>query len=86
MGELRTEKLHFTGHLIDSQERGIIHINFPKALIVAASVLLGSVQAQDAACNRTCLEGVMSDYLNAFATHDPSPLSLAPFLLYTEND
>jgi hypothetical protein len=63
-----------------------MHINVPEAFVVAASVLLRSVQAQDAACNRTCLEGVMSDYLNAFAAHDPSPLSLAPFLLYIEND
>ena len=28
----------------------------------------------------------MSDYLIAFAAHDPSPLNLAPFLLYVEND
>ena len=52
----------------------------------AVLLLLRSVQAQAGACNRTCLEGQMSDYLNALAAHDPSPLPLAPFALYTEND
>jgi len=57
-----------------------------KALAAAVALLLGPVHAQAGACNRTCLEGQMSDYLTALAAHDPSPLPLAPFVLYTEND
>ncbi|PMD29099.1 hypothetical protein L207DRAFT_574504 [Hyaloscypha variabilis F] len=57
-----------------------------KALAAAVALLLGPLHAQAGACNRTCLEGQMSDYLTALAAHDPSPLPLAPFVLYTEND
>jgi hypothetical protein len=63
-----------------------MHLKLQAALAAVAAVLLGSVEAQTADCNRTCLEGAMSDYLTAFAAHDPSPLNLAPFLLYVEND
>lgn len=56
------------------------------ALAAAVSVVASSAQGQAVACNRTCLENQMSDYLTALAAHDPSPLPLAPFALYTEND
>jgi hypothetical protein len=63
-----------------------MHANVRKGFAVVVSALLGFVQAQGDSCNRTCLEGQMSDYLTALAAHDPSPLPLAPFALYTEND
>ncbi len=49
---------------------------------------LGSVYAQAAptSCNRTCLEGFMSDYLNALAAHDPQRLPTTSEVLYGEND
>lgn len=37
-------------------------------------------------CNRACLEGLATAYLNALVAHDPSRLPLAKDVKYTEND
>ncbi|HEY3826709.1 MAG TPA: hypothetical protein VGL82_19250 [Bryobacteraceae bacterium] len=37
-------------------------------------------------CNRTCLEGVLNQYLAALAAHDPKRLPLSADVMYTEND
>ncbi|HTW66708.1 MAG TPA: hypothetical protein VME17_18940 [Bryobacteraceae bacterium] len=47
---------------------------------------LGSAQAQEARCNRTCLEGMISTYITALAAHDPGRLPVAPGVKYAEND
>src|SRR5215831_9844157 len=38
------------------------------------------------ACDRSCLEGVVSEYLNALVAHDPSRLKVTPGVKYAEND
>lgn len=37
-------------------------------------------------CNRTCLEGVVNQYLFALVTHDPGRLPLSEDVTYTENN
>ena len=37
-------------------------------------------------CNRTCLEGVIDQYLAALVAHDPSRLPLSDDVMYTENN
>ena len=57
------------------------------ACTAAWSVLaLGSAQAQSGPCDRTCLEGMISAYLNALAAHEPGLLPTAPGVRYAEND
>jgi hypothetical protein len=60
---------------------------FRIALAAALSVLsLGSAQAQSGQCDRTCLEGMISDYLTALAAHEPGRLPISPGVKYAEND
>lgn len=49
-------------------------------------IALVPAQAQNGACDRTCLEGMISNYLAALSAHDPSRLPLAPNVKYVEND
>ena len=37
-------------------------------------------------CNRTCLEGVVNDYLQALVAHDPARLPLSKDVRYSENE
>lgn len=37
-------------------------------------------------CNRTCLEGIVDQYLAALVAHDPKRLPLSADVMYTEND
>ena len=60
------------------------------ATLVALSGILGvlslsppSVQAQT--CDRACLTGMMTQFINALVAHDPSKLSLAESVRYTED-
>ena len=48
-------------------------------------VLPSAGYAQDAECNRACLEGFVNLYLDALVARDPSRLPLAPGARYTEN-
>ena len=37
-------------------------------------------------CNRACLEGFVTRYLEAMVAHDPAPLPVTAGVLFTEND
>ena len=59
---------------------------FCEVLIIASlSMATATVQAQAAACDRECLRGVMTQYLNAMVANDPAGLPLAPGARFTEN-
>jgi hypothetical protein len=60
-----------------------LQIAFTAALPLLALV---SAQAQNAPCDRACLEGLISNYLTALAAHDPGRLPVAPGVKYVEND
>lgn len=47
---------------------------------------LAPAHAQSGPCDRACLEGVMSNYLDALAADDPGRLKTAPNVIYVEND
>lgn len=56
--------------------------------LLLASAALGTVNAgptQRADCDRTCLNGIVEQYLAALSTHDPSRAPLGPEVRYTEN-
>lgn len=57
---------------------------------VSAAALLSLVgavpdAATQAACDRQCLTGIMTRYLDAVVAHDPSSLPLAPNVRFTED-
>jgi hypothetical protein len=59
-----------------------------QGLAVAFAVLAGallSVPAQAKNCDRACLGGLVTQYLDALVAHDPSKLPLAPSARFTEN-
>jgi hypothetical protein len=63
------------------------------ACCMALAMLAGSFASQAYAagpipvdCNRACLEGLATSYLNALVAHDPSRLPLAKDVKYSEND
>jgi len=45
-----------------------------------------SAQAAKPACDRLCLEGIASKYLDAMVAHDPSKAPLAPNLQYAQDN
>ncbi|KAI1441221.1 hypothetical protein F5Y02DRAFT_400164 [Annulohypoxylon stygium] len=53
--------------------------------VVISILTLGSA-APDERCERACLEGFISDYLNALIAHDSSKLPTTPEVKYVEND
>jgi hypothetical protein len=53
------------------------------ALLVASAATIAS--AEDAACDRHCLESVVERYLDALVRHDPNAVPLAATARYTEN-
>ncbi|KAI1376851.1 hypothetical protein F4677DRAFT_418210 [Hypoxylon crocopeplum] len=57
-----------------------------KALGAALSILALSSGALAQRCERACLEGLITDYLNALVAHDPSTLPTTPNVKYVEND
>jgi len=62
-------------------------VKFRIAFTAAWSIVaLGSAQARNGPCDRTCLEGMMSAYLTALAAHDPGRIPVAPGVKYAEND
>ena len=52
---------------------------------VAAAMMPFGVSAQGATCDRACLTGMMTRYLNAMVAHDPSALPVAPTVKFTED-
>ena len=59
-----------------------------RSITGVAIVLITAVQvaaASEAGCNRDCLAGVMSAYLQALAAHDPAHLPTSRLVKYTEN-
>jgi len=56
------------------------------ALLIASLLLAAAVaRADEAACDRTCLKGLMSQYLSALVAHDPSRLPATRDVKFTEN-
>jgi hypothetical protein len=55
----------------------------PSALLAVLSVWSSSVVAQE--CNRACLSGLMSQFIDALVAGDPSTLPLADAARYTED-
>ncbi|KAI2470350.1 hypothetical protein F4781DRAFT_177494 [Annulohypoxylon bovei var. microspora] len=57
-----------------------------KIIGAALSILALGSAAPVERCERACLEGFVSDYLNALIAHDPSKLPTTPDVKYVEND
>src|SRR5882672_5124261 len=51
--------------------------------VVLAAVTAGAVQAAD--CDRACLKGLITKYVDAMVAHDPSKLPLAANVRFTED-
>jgi hypothetical protein len=62
--------------------RGVISVCKPFLLLLALGAVV-PVFAQD--CDRTCLEGLMNQFLEAQLKHDPAGLPLTANVRYTEN-
>ncbi|KAI2623959.1 hypothetical protein GGS26DRAFT_565293 [Hypomontagnella submonticulosa] len=56
------------------------------AIGAGLSVLALSSVVSAERCERSCLEGIISDYLSALVAHDPSSLPTTPDVKYVEND
>jgi hypothetical protein len=60
------------------------------AFALGASILTGHLAASTGPiplnCNRTCLEGLIDQYLAAVVAHDPKRLPLSEDAIYTENN
>src|SRR5271156_347406 len=59
-----------------------------KTLILVGMALASGLAAQTAksgACDRACLEGLVDQYLDAMAAHDPKLAPLAKNVKFTEN-
>jgi hypothetical protein len=52
-------------------------------MLLLAAMTAGGVQARD--CNRACMTGMITKYLDALAAHDPSRLPLAAKVRFTED-
>jgi len=53
-------------------------------VLVALALSISSVSAQSS-CDRECLKGFITQYLNAMVAHNPKALTLAPNTRFTEN-
>ncbi|HUA01319.1 MAG TPA: hypothetical protein VMB02_13380 [Candidatus Aquilonibacter sp.] len=63
---------------------------FALAIGASPTVARGAAKAAQesvspAPCDRACLNGFVDQYLDALVAHDPSRLTVAPFVKYTEN-
>lgn len=60
------------------------------AFALGAAILTGHLAASTGPiplnCNRTCLEGLIDQYLAAVVAHDPKRLPLSEDVMYTENN
>ncbi|KAI1384778.1 uncharacterized protein F4822DRAFT_433318 [Hypoxylon trugodes] len=57
-----------------------------KAMWATLSILVLGSAAPAERCERSCLEGVLSNYLNALLAHDPSKIPTTPDVKYVENE
>jgi hypothetical protein len=55
------------------------------ALALATAALMASAPASAAGCDRTCLSGLLTRYIDALVAHDPSALPLTPEARFTED-
>jgi hypothetical protein len=56
---------------------------FTLALLLALTVSIPAANAAD--CDRDCLRGVITQYLNAMVAHNPGPLAVSDKVRFTEN-
>ncbi len=56
---------------------------FSAGLVVLTAMATGSAQAAD--CDRACLKGMITKYVDAIVAHDPSRLPLAANVRFTED-
>jgi hypothetical protein len=56
-----------------------------RSLIAAALLLCGTSIAQAAECDRACLRGMITKYVEAMVAHTPQSLPLAPNVRFTED-
>jgi hypothetical protein len=54
-------------------------------ILFACAALAGADDSSNAACDRECLRGFITQYLNAMIAHQPSDLSLADHFRFTED-
>lgn len=54
-------------------------------VILAALTIVPAARAQGAKCDRACLAGIMTRYLDAMVAHDPSSLPVAANVKFTED-
>jgi len=54
-------------------------------LAATAALIPFGISAQGATCDRGCLAGMMTRYLNAMVAHDPAALPVAPNVKFTED-
>jgi len=59
--------------------------NLELLFIYMLAVTLGAATASDAGCNRECLSGFVSKYLDAMLAHDPARLPLSVNVRFTED-
>jgi hypothetical protein len=63
-----------------------IRLSCSLALLIAATLIAASAQAgRQQACDRECLRGLITQYLNAMVAHDPKSLPLATGARFTED-
>jgi len=55
------------------------------ALLVGFAVSAHAIAADQAPCDEACLKSTMDGYLQALQAHDPSRLTVAPRVRFTEN-
>jgi hypothetical protein len=73
---------------IEFQEKNIMQYAIRMILIVASiSLVFGLAEPANAAtsCDRECLRGIMTTYLDAVIAHNPGALPLAKNMRFTEN-
>src|SRR5687767_8716416 len=56
-----------------------------RLLAVATLALATGARAQNASCDRACLEGLVDQYLAAAIAHDPGKVPFAKNVKFTEN-
>jgi hypothetical protein len=54
-------------------------------LLLACALVTSTAHAKSAPCNRECLAGFVTEYLNAIVAHSPSSLPLARDVRFTED-
>jgi hypothetical protein len=56
-----------------------------RGILILAAVGAATLSAQTADCNRDCLRGFVTQYLDALVAHNPSSLPLDPKVRFTED-